>query len=429
MRSLIFLVAVITGTLAGPTTGWSAPMAKPANLKSLYDQYARSNPTKGMNQNEFEKYLVDHLSSDPETARQLADLYVNDPKYFNVMNPKIEDAWTKILNDFSSPDAGVLDRAQFGSYLKKYPPGSSLPSLTSPASSSQAGPTAGILAKITGGLIQDGNLHINKSSSQPGSSGLPGGIDPGPAQFNWTKAAGSSSVFSIDGALSYNYQPKNVDWLYIVPGVEAHTSTASSAQQDSISAGVNVKAWFDNSDANGLFAGNLLSLAPAYETDRKKDTETYGGGFFYTPILNLPGMENYQRLDFWRSHASPADQNVYPGFSWTAAVGLEGGYATQSPNVVFRLQNDYARIAGKLHADLYISPRFDIAVDFTHRTFLTGQTQSFEYVEVSPTFYLDSTQDDPKKQNFALGMTFKYGKTTPQFQKVDSISLWFGVKF
>jgi hypothetical protein len=82
-----------------------------------------------------------------------------------------------------------------------------------------------------------------------------------------------------------------------------------------------------------------------------------------------------------------------------------------------------------LHGDLYITPSFEIAADYSHRTFLTGGGNSFDYVELSPILYLDGSPDDPTSHHFSIGMTLKNGKTTPQFKSVNSISAWLGIKF
>lgn len=77
-------------------------------------------------------------------------------------------------------------------------------------------------------------------------------------------------------------------------------------------------------------------------------------------------------------------------------------------------------------------PQFDVSVSYVHPTFATGKGSSFDFVDVTPTWYIGSSLDDlkdPKKIHFAIGLDFKYGEITPSFNHVDSVSPFSGMKF
>ena len=136
---------------------------------------------------------------------------------------------------------------------------------------------------------------------------------------------------------------------------------------------------------------------------------------FYSPTvpdLNIGSLRPLPGLPHWIT------------FSWRPYVGFEGAEVSQTPpKTGYKLPPDFIRFAAKLHTDLYFSNRFDLAMDYCHRNFFYGDDVSFDYVEVSPIFYID------EDQHLSLGLTYKNGYTSPQFSWVHSIGAWVGIKF
>jgi hypothetical protein len=194
----------------------------------------------------------------------------------------------------------------------------------------------------------------------------------------------------------------------------------------------------DKTDTD-LFQLQALSVAPTYERDRVKKTETYGADIFYTPILKaIPGMTALYPLTFWHRQiavvANPEEalRVAYPGFIWSPSIGFEVGHAIIDQAAVYGNDPDYARFVAKITLDLYLIPQFDISVSYAARFFLTGDERAFSFFEIAPTWYIWTAAEDmqnPKKVHFAIGLDFKDGETTPNFKHVDSLSAFIGVKF
>jgi hypothetical protein len=424
-----------------------------SDQETLYYSLAHD-PKKGITRDELINYLRQQVHLDP----LYKELHTKGDKiYESALEKSLPEQADLIIVKFSSPGDDHLDLIAFSNYLAVNPRKSD-GVVATPAATPK-----GLLDTVTYNpntkrpLLSDKNLHITKSAPNPGASTTkPGGTDPGPAQFNWTRSAGSRSLFSVDAAISYSLSyhdlfPPRDDKLshylfdyYLTPSFEAHTATDPKNKQDSLQAKLQLQiAMAPNTRSNeyveskAWFADQIFSIAPSYQRDTVKKIEAYGGEIFYTPIPNIPGFKVYKSLNFWRKDAGmiprtevERELQYCPEFLILPAVGIETGYYANGLNALPPgLDKDYTRLTAKLHLDFYITPQFDIATDYVHRTFLVGGGKSFDYVEVSPVLYLDPTQDDPSKQHFALGMSFKYGKTTPQFQEVRSISAWFGVKF
>ena len=140
----------------------------------------------------------------------------------------------------------------------------------------------------------------------------------------------------------------------------------------------------------------------------------------FTPELNLPAYGASQVL---------FNNPLNVSFRWRPFVGFELGNATQhEPGYVPSM--NYARFVFKLQAMLSITKAFDLNVDFTARTFLTGSPFEssdqidFEYLSVSPTLWLD-----PLHKHLAVGLTYKNGKAPPKFQEENAISAFLGARF
>ncbi len=246
-------------------------------------------------------------------------------------------------------------------------------------------------------------------------------------------------MLSVDGAVSYKFSPPellnlsstNLSVTSINPAFEIHESTALKNQQDSISAKMPVVlAW--NFPQKSPLETAIFYLSPTYETDKSKSTETYGIDILFSPIVSTQIMgfpiQTGQFIPIGAIFKSIKAE--YPGVRLMPYLGFENGYASfPGGRSVYDNQRDFSRFAARLKTDIFLSPRLDIAIDYYHRTFLTGNDDSFDFVDISPILYLDGDPENPETEHFSLGMTFKDGKTTPQFKNVKTISAWIGVKF
>lgn len=267
-------------------------------------------------------------------------------------------------------------------------------------------------------IFQD-KLHVRNSSLEVKGAQLP-------AQFSWTHTEDSGDAFQTDAAVSYDcaawkLSPDGHWILYAKPAVEAHTSTLTTATRDSISAKVPMELVYGLGeeqyvDPHYLMKSLLISVAPTFETDRKTDTTSYGADIFLAPTVPSLGIGAPLRIGF-----------VYP--SWQPYIGLESGYVTKSVGGL-RSDSDFERFALKLHGQIFITNYFEVAADYSHRTFLRSgpfshsSQVSFNYVEASAIFWLD-----PIDQHFSLGITYKNGEAAPKFAMVDSITAFIGIKF
>jgi hypothetical protein len=417
----------------------------PTGADAIFKAYTHDAKS-GMTKAEFQRYLKDYTLS--AGVKRLYD-------EGNEAVTKAVDTDTAAETDDAFARQGVpsgagMTLANFQDYVKSFPPRKTPQTVTAPISK-------GILddltldAKTKRSWLHDSAFHLTRTAPAPGQqTSLPGGSDPGPAQISWTHAVGSSAVFTIDGALSYTYELESLTdteflgyrpSVRIIPSFEAHTSNDPNNQQDSLKAKIDFQLGLNSKDENSsdLFQLQALSIAPTYERDRIKTTETYGADIFYTPIFKvIPGMTALQPLAFWRTAktipANPeeAARLAYPGFVWQPSIGFETGHATLASLPVFDSDPDFARFALKLKIDLYLVPQLDVSVGYSHRTFLTGNGDSYDFIDINPIWYIGSSLDDlndPKKIHFAVGLDFKYGETTPSFKHVDSLSAFIGMKF
>lgn len=411
-----------------------------ALIETLYKRFA-STP-KGLTQQDVVAYLSWQLQFDPLYKA----LHGKDKLYDAALPGVLKQQLSQALQ-FQSPN-GHLDPIGFRNYLLANPPKGTDKLAT-------ARPTpSGFLDRITynsttnKSFLQDSHFHVTKSAPQPGASTtLPGGADPGPAQFTWTRAANTKSVFTVDVAASYDFgyvAPNQINILqqlydfeaFLTPSLEVHEDSDPKSKQDSIQAQLQFQALL-SPDPSNWFDVHVLSITPTFQRDTVKKIDAYGAQIFYTPIPKLAGFAYAETLNFWgnfRSGIAMTKQELAlracPEFLLLPSIGIETGqYSNDVTALPPGLDRDYTRLAAKLHLDFWVVPQFDIAVDYVHRTLLTGGDQSFDYVEISPVLYLDFNQPDPSQQHFAVGMSFKYGKTAPLFQDVRSISAWLGIKF
>jgi hypothetical protein len=267
-------------------------------------------------------------------------------------------------------------------------------------------------------IFQD-KLHVRNSALEVKGAQLP-------AQFSWVHTQGSEDAFQTDAAVSYDFagwklSPDGHWILYLKPAVEAHTSTLTTATRDSISAKVPMELVYGVGeeqfvDPNYLLKSVLISVAPTFETDHKADTTSYGADVFVAPSVPKLGIGAPWHIGF-----------IYP--SWQPYIGFENGYVTKTVGGM-RSDTGFDRFVLKLHGQIFITNYFEVAADYTHRTFLgdgpfaNSNDISFNYVEASAIFWLD-----PIDQHFSLGITYKKGEAPPKFTMVDSITAFVGIKF
>jgi hypothetical protein len=243
-----------------------------------------------------------------------------------------------------------------------------------------------------------------------------------PAKFSWTKSKGESSFYELDFALGLNPQgfpflhngystrDWDVNWK-IQPTFEAHTSTKTKAEQDSLSGRLPVSLYFQPNREDAFISQHKVAISMVYETDRHQETATFGGDLYYTPTIPAlaAGIEQ-----------SSGDLT----FRWRPFVGVEGGHILENDNgALDPSKSEFFRFVFKLHADLWIGKQFVLAADYSMRTELIGRNETHPYVEVSPTLFLD------KDRHFSVGLSYKRGKTTPDFSDINSINAWVGLLF
>jgi hypothetical protein len=267
-------------------------------------------------------------------------------------------------------------------------------------------------------IFQD-KLHVRNSTLEVKNAELP-------AQFSWVHTADSGDSFQSDVAISYDFASWKLSqdghWiLYAKPAFEAHTSTLVTATRDSIAAKIPMEIVYGLGeeqyvDPKYFLKSLLISVAPTFETDRKADTTSYGADIFLAPTIPSIGIGAPWHIGL-----------IYP--SWQPYVGFENGYVTKSV-AGLRSDNDFERFVLKLHGQVFITNYFEIAADYTHRTFLgsgpfsISSQASFNYVEASAIFWID-----PIDQHFSFGITYKNGEATPKFTMVDSVTAFIGIKF
>ena len=242
-----------------------------------------------------------------------------------------------------------------------------------------------------------------------------------PAKFSWTKSEGESSFYEFDLAVGPNpdgfpflHTGKSTDaWDYnwkIQPTFETHISTQTKAEQDSLSARLPVTLCLQPNFVT-FVSQHWLAASLVYETDRHQDTSTIGGDILYSPTI--PALA-----------AGVETSTGSFSFRWRPFVGFEGGHIIDNSKAALDVnQSEFCRYVGKLHADLWIGKQFVLATDASLRTDLIGDRGTHGYFEVSPILYFD------KGHHFSAGLTYKRGKTTPNFSDVDSLNVWLGVLF
>jgi hypothetical protein len=267
-------------------------------------------------------------------------------------------------------------------------------------------------------LFKD-RLHVRNSTTSVTQAALP-------AQFSWIHSEDSGTGFQVDAAISYDFPQYALTtddhWnLYVKPAFEAHTSNLSTATTDSLSAKLPAEIVWGAGETEytksiTLVKSVLFSLAPYYETDRKTDITNYGSAILVAPSVPKFGIGAPWHWGF-----------IYP--SWQPYVGLESGYVgtAESP---LRSDTDFERFVLKLHGQVFVTQYFELAIDYTHRTFLSSgpflssDQTNFDYYELAALFWID-----PIDQHFSIGVGYKNGESTPKFSDVESVTAFLGIKF
>jgi len=425
--------------------GLATAVSAPPSAEQIYETYAK-HPEKGITKAEFQHYLRD--SSLSPAVKALYDK--GNTEVVNAVNADTSDEADLAFSRQSVALGDPMSLASFKDYLTAFPPRKTIlpPRQATAPTQKPAKPVpsapSGILDRLTNSKLHDTSLHVTRSAPIPAT---PGGADPGPAQLNWTHSAGSEDVFTIDAAVSYTYEVESLKnkhfWGYfpslnVIPSFEANTSTRSTATQNSLKGKIDFQfALNPDYAAENAPPLQALSIAPAYEADRVKKTETYGVDLFYTPFLKEIGMGTLLPITLRQNPSAPvasreeAYRLAYPGFIWSPSIGFEIGHATVDRAAIYGNDPDYVRFVAKIKLDIYLIPQFVIGFSYAGRIFLTGDEGSFSFFDITPTWYLGSADDiqDPKKIHFAIGLDFKDGETTPNFKHVDSFSAFIGAKF
>jgi hypothetical protein len=302
-----------------------------------------------------------------------------------------------------------------------------------------------IIASVTGGREKSSAFHFSYSSATTGAENQ----TSRPAQFGYSTQKAGKANFTVDAAISYTrdlgmYKGAT---FKIIPNFEAHTSNVVPNQQDSIAANLPLTMIVPVSSSNpnhqSVFAAHAFSLSGSFLTDSKNTVETAQSGLLYTPVLNyLPGLEHFpfntQSVIPLINRTNEFGEPLSPwlGYQLLPSIGLEGGRAVKfDKSSVYNNNPDYVRFVFNLHGVLSVAQWFALAADFTERKDLYGGSKNYDFVSLSPIFYpaafftTDINYDPTKIQAFSIGMTFKYGKTTPLFNNVNSISAWIGLQF
>lgn len=260
-----------------------------------------------------------------------------------------------------------------------------------------------------------------------------------PAKLSWTKAKDSAAFYQLDLAVMWTptfldsqrgwpdkkVGPDLLGWT-VTPSFESHIATDPKASQNSLTYRIPVTLSYDINgwarDLAGVSGGQMpprsfvenhaLIISPTYQTDRQNGTTAMEVEIFYTP--SIPDL------------ALGVQKDLAPGwlsFRWRPFIGFELGEYTNTGSTG-NANTDIARFSAKIQAELWFGKHLALAADYVHRTEISGDQRSFNYAELSAIYLFD-----PSDKHFSTGVTWKRGKDAPNFQDVDVLAAWFGVKF
>ena len=245
-----------------------------------------------------------------------------------------------------------------------------------------------------------------------------------PAKLAWTLSKGKST-YNFDGALSYagngmlvahwGSLNESISDIFWSPTVEAHVSSDTNANIDSVSFGIPVEYIRVRTAARTFITAHDISLTPYFETDSGFGAKTFNIRPMYSPTIPALAMGVGMGTNIGTVDVS---------FNWRPNIGFEVGRVLDDDNKPALVgKNTYTRFVLDVQAQIDISGRFVLNGKLAYRRFLDGDDHDYVYGEISPVFFLD------QRQHFSLGVTLKSGKTTPTFKNVESVNLWVGLKF
>jgi hypothetical protein len=424
--------------------------AAPPSPEAIYSYYhsigTPSTEKDSLSTAQIKAYLRDQ---DPTFGKEFNDIATSDTAFRATREKHLNEAVDAFMtgpysHETSNPGESAVTKKAFVDYLNsqvykslKHEPQSGKEQVVSQPIPN---PEPRKVFPIHVGSIYIAQPHISKSSVA--ASTASGQSQGGPAQFNWSTPETAKSSYSVDAAASIEIEPllglniKPWDDLRVVPTAEAHISSVTTGQQNSISGQLQIIQPFTYPTPFTLFAppytkpyqallptleskSALLQITPNYTTNRQQTLATYGSDILVTPLLT-PIFRNGSQFVL----------TVLP------SIGLESGFVYgTAKHAIYGTGDDFSRIVARLHAELYVTRYFLVVADFYDRTLFTGSKLNYAFVDVSPNIILNPDPSsntlgaDPQKVQFSIGLDFKSGKTTPQFNEVHSISGFLGLKF
>ncbi len=338
--------------------------------------------------------------------------------------------------DFDTNHDGVISKQEFAAYTAaeakaKPATGKNEVAVEKPAKKEKGG--------LVGWLERD--FEIRESLYTPG-----GELDPSvnPAKLSWTKARHQDSFYQLDAAVLWKPSflsggttigDSALGW-FLQPSFEAHVSTEPTSSQNQLTyrlpitlnyipGGREILAGMDDPNAvpkKRFITVHTLMVSPTYQTDRHNDTRATEAEIFYTPTI--PSLAIGVRQPLFGSNAVQ--------FLWRPYVGVElGDYMDRDATTSLLFEKNISRFVARAEAELLFGERFAITASCVHRTEFNGEERSFNYGEVSALLILDTKLPDNEKEppHFTMGVTYKRGKDAPEFEDVDAVTAWLGVRF
>jgi hypothetical protein len=276
-------------------------------------------------------------------------------------------------------------------------------------------------------------ISIRKSFLAAKDKGLP-------AKFSWTNSMKDGDFITADlsiglsektGFLHGDDIPTALGRMsYSVrPTVEVHASTKQGAEQDSVAYRVPVYLDFitvptvapgqdpiaalTSGGHDPFISDQHFIISPVLETDRAHDAMTLGGDAYYTASIDSLLIGNDFPIPFTDGRGI---------FAWRPWIGIEGGTVlddANKPDLISR--NGFFRVVGKAQADLWWQGQFQLSASYLYRWDLTNGHDQNGLVDVSAIYHFDD--------HSSIGVSYKNGRSTPAFEKVESLSAWFGIKY
>ena len=265
-----------------------------------------------------------------------------------------------------------------------------------------------------------------------------------PAKLSWTKAKGQPSFYQLDAAVLW--QPtfltsgttigsKSLSW-FIRPSFEAHVSTETGASQDQLTyrvpftlnlthGGAEMLAGMDTPGATPpkrFITVHTLLASPTYQTDRHNATRSMAAEVFYTPTIPSLAMGVRQ----------PLFGTDWLHLLWRPYAGVElGEYLERDATTTLALERSVSRFVARAEAELLIGERLALTGSYVLRRELQDAERTFHYGEVSGVLLLDRIlpESEEEQPHFTAGVTYKRGQDAPEFEDVDVVTAWLGVRF